>query len=41
VQHLDIARNLLDKDQKMEAVVRQEWTFALFFGVGQSYEVAT
>jgi hypothetical protein len=36
VQHLDIAGDLLDKDQTMAVVVRQGRTLALVFGVGRS-----
>jgi hypothetical protein len=41
VQHLDIVDDLLDEDWMMETVVRQGWTLALVFGVGQSDEDAT
>ena len=41
MKHLDIVEDILDIDQMMEAVVRQGWTLALVFGVGQSHGDAT
>jgi hypothetical protein len=35
VQHLDIVEDLLDEDRMMATTMRQGWTLALVFGVGQ------
>jgi hypothetical protein len=36
VKHLDILEDILDGDRMMTTIVRQVWTLAIVFGVGQS-----
>lgn len=41
MQHLNIVEDILDEDRTMATTMRQGWTLALIFEVGQSDKDAT